>query len=327
MKRILNAIGNIIVTLVLVFAILVTVLVITSTKSEIGVPSLFGYAIMNVETDSMESEEGFFTGDLILLRMIEKEEANDLKVGDVITFWRYLANERYIETHRIIENIYENQYAYEVVDGIRIHNGKKCYVTKGDNTPGADFLAGGELDYATDNTIIGVWEGKSIPKLGAAIKFLRSQMGFMVCIVAPLALLFFYELYRFIVTMNEKKKETALAEVAASEEEIRQKAIAEYLEKQQAEQASADGASANREAEPAVSDDGKAAKEPQNPQNAADEKTPDAPDAPNTPDAPDAPNTPDTPDAPNTPDTPDAADEEAPAAEVPEDKTPTAETK
>ncbi len=286
MKKALNAIGNIFVTLVLIFAVLITVLVITSTKSEIGVPSLFGYAIMNVESNSMEGDRGFYTGDLIVIRLVDKEEANNLNIGDVITFKRYSNNVSYLETHRIVENVYESVNEREVVDGIRIHNGVRCYATKGDNTPAADFLGVGELDYATPNNIVGVWEGKAIPKLGSAIKFLKSQMGFMVCIVAPLALLFFYELYSFIVTMNEKRKATALAEVAASEEEIRQKAIAEFLAQQQAAQASADTA-------PAEGPDAEAGKENDGGENHA-EQPPKA--------------------------------EEQPAAEVPEDMTPPEKT-
>lgn len=238
MKKVLSVLGDIVVSLVLVFAVLITVMVISSTKSEAKVPSLFGYAIMNVETDSMEGPNGFYVGDLIVIRLVDEEEANNLSVGTVITFKRFYSGSQYIETHRIVKNTFEIYNEHEVVDGIRVHNGVKSYVTKGDNTPAVDYLASGELDYATKNTIIGVWEGKSIPKLGSAIKFLQSQMGFMVCIVAPLALLFFYQLYSFIVTMNEKKKEKALEEVAASQEEIRQKAIAEFMAQQQATQES-----------------------------------------------------------------------------------------
>lgn len=286
MKKALNVIGNVFVTLILIFAVLITVLVITSTKSEAGVPNLFGYALMNVESDSMESEQGFYTGDLIIIRLIDENEANNLNIGDVITFKRFLNNIPYLETHRIVENVYETVYKSEVKDGIRIHNGTKCYVTKGDNTPAVDFMQNGELDYATKNNVYGIWEGKRVPHLGAAIKFLKSQMGFMVCIIIPLALLFFYELYSFIVTMNEKRKATALAEVAASEEEIRQKAIAEFLAQQQAAQASADTA-------PAEGPDAEAGKENDGGENHA-EQPPKA--------------------------------EEQPAAEVPEDMTPPEKT-
>ena len=240
MKKFLNVLGNIFTVIILVFAITMTVMVITSVRSEDRVPNLFGYALMNVETDSMEAEGGFYVGDMIVVRMIDKDEANKLKVGDVITFRRVQDDQEYLETHRIVANDatvnpeYEARKA-EIVDGVYVHGGVSYYMTKGDNTPSVDVNpATAEIEYSHSGTIVGLWEGTRIPKLGAIMKFLQSQMGFMICIVIPIALFFIYELYVFIMTVTRKQKEKALEEVSGKEEELKQKAIAEFLAQQQA---------------------------------------------------------------------------------------------
>ena len=241
MKKALSILGDILTAVILIFAITITVMVISSVRSEDRVPNLFGYAIMNVETDSMESENGFNVGDLIIIRMLDEEEAKNLKVGDVITFKRYLNRQEYLETHRIVENTAKvnSEFAIhesEIKDGIWYHGGATYYITQGDNTPSIDFSPEtGGIEYAHSGNIVGIWEGKRIPVLGSIMKFLQSQMGFMICIVVPVALFFIYELYVFIVTISRKKKEEALAEISNKEEELKAKAVAEFLAQQQSE--------------------------------------------------------------------------------------------
>ena len=241
MKKALSVLGDILTAIILIFAITITVMVISSVRSEDRVPNLFGYAIMNVETDSMVGENGFNVGDLIVIRMLDEEEANNLKVGDVITFKRYLNRQEYLETHRIVANTPQvnSEYAIhegEIKDGIWYHGGETYYITQGDNTPSIDFSPEtGGIEYAHAGNIVGIWEGKTVPVLGKVMKFLQSQMGFMICIVVPVALFFIYELYVFIITISRKKKEEALAEISNKEEELKAKAVAEFLAQQQAE--------------------------------------------------------------------------------------------
>ncbi len=238
MKKVLNIVANVLITAVLIFSVVITATVILSTRNEDRIPSVFGYAIYAVQSDSMKSDKGFDLGDLIVIRLLDEEEASHLKVGDVITFRRYYEDKKYIETHRIIEMTESMRltnpmiHKEEIKDGVWIHGGSVNYVTRGDNTPNYDYQKNGNFDFATPNNIIGIWEGVAIPKLGTVMDFLQSQSGFLICIVIPLALFFFFELYRFIVTINAKNKEKALSEISATEEDIKQKAIAEFLAKQ-----------------------------------------------------------------------------------------------
>ena len=117
MKKVGKIIGNILITIVLIFSIIMTVAVISSTKNEARLPNLFGKAICNVLTDSMMSEEGFPEGSLIIVDLVTEEEAAKLKVGDVVTFYRNYENEVYLETHRIVADTYTTE-TENVIDGI-----------------------------------------------------------------------------------------------------------------------------------------------------------------------------------------------------------------
>ena len=76
-------------------------------------------------------------------------------------------------------------------------------------------------------------EDATVGGVGAVIGFLRSSLGFFLCVVLPLILFFLYELYNFIslITAERAKKKPVSAE---TEEEIKRRAIEEYLQQQAA---------------------------------------------------------------------------------------------
>ncbi len=219
-KKVARVVSNVLIVVVLIFAILLTVAVITSTRGDSQLPNLFGKALFNVETDSMKGENGFDPGSLIVVDLLNYDEANSLEVGDVITFKAYLEDSAvYLDTHRIVETL--------------DRDGSRYYTTKGDNTVVPDKFLASAYD------IVGVWTGTAIPHLGSVMKFLQSSMGFLICIVIPIAIFFVWQLYKFIALLMDRKREKAVAEIADAEDEIKKKAIAEYLAQQQAEQQSA----------------------------------------------------------------------------------------
>lgn len=236
MKKVGHILSNVLVALILVFSIVMTVAVLSTTKDESGLPNLFGKAIMNVETDSMLSENGFDAGSLIVVDLVNHDNDAEkvYKVGDVVTFWRFYEDQPYLETHRIVADTYTFA-KHEVVDGVWIHGGTPYYVTKGDNTPDVDMHQNMDIDYLDNARVVGVWTGIAIPHLGSVMSFLQSQLGFMLCVVIPTAIFFFFELFKFISALMENKKEKALAAVKDAEEEIKQKVVAEMLAKQEAE--------------------------------------------------------------------------------------------
>ena len=205
MKKVLRCIISVISWIVLVLALIMTVLAFSVDKSS-GIPNVFGLIPLTVESDSMSPT--FSKNDLIVDNEIDDITA--LKEGDVITFHTLINGNRAINTHRIIE--------------VHNANGNISFTTKGDNNGFKDSL---EV-YPAD--IIGRWSGIKIPVLGGAIGYLRTQQGFFICVIIPLVIFFLFELYKFITVIVEMKR----PKIDLDEEEIKRRAIEEYLSQQKA---------------------------------------------------------------------------------------------
>ena len=227
MKKALKITLSVLAWVLLIFALLITILVFTSDKNN-GVPSLFGRMPLTVESGSMEPT--FKEGDLIIAKEID--DINDLKVDDVISFWtnEIVEGENVINTHRIVE----------VVD----ENGTKSFKTKGDNNDQADTYI------VYPSKIIGKWRGTRLGGIGKVMKFLKTKTGFLVCILIPMAIFFLFELFKLIMVIIQMRQPAKLTET--DEEEIKKRAIEEYLAEQnklKAEQGTSETAPAQSEEE------------------------------------------------------------------------------
>lgn len=191
--------------IILIFALLITILVFSGEKNN-GVSTLFGYIPLTVESDSMLPT--FAKDDLIIVKEIDDISA--LQTGDVITFWTLIDGKKVKNTHRI-------------TDVINI-NGNLSFTTKGDNNDVKDSLN----VYPAD--LIGKWNNFKLNGFGKVMNFLKTKTGFFICIIIPMVLFFLFELYKLIVVIVEIKRPAA-AEI--DEEEIKRRAIAEYLAEQQ----------------------------------------------------------------------------------------------
>lgn len=205
MKKILNNIITVISWMILIFALIVTVIVFSSDRNN-GVPDLFGFVPLTVESDSMSPT--FVKDDLIIDKEID--DVYQLKDGDIITFWTLIDGHRVKNTHRII-----------CVNDI---DGNMNFSTKGDNNDINDSLNVYPVD------IIGKWTGIKLGGFGKVMNYLRTNTGFFVCIVIPMILFFLFELYKLIVVIVEVKRPSA---PQIDEEEIRKRAIEEYIAEQQ----------------------------------------------------------------------------------------------
>ena len=205
MKKALSIIVNVLAWIILIIALLVTVLVFSSSKNG-DTANLFGYIPLSVESDSMKPT--FKTGDLIIIK--EVDDLYGLEKGDVITYWTIIDGKRVKNTHRIAE--------------VNKNGSSVSFVTKGDNNDINDETE------VLPSDIIGKWGSVRLPGAGKAMDFLRTKKGFFICIVIPMILFFLFELYKFIVTLVEVRK-PGLTE--ADEEEIKKRAIEEYLAEQQ----------------------------------------------------------------------------------------------
>ena len=119
-------------------------------------------------------EPTIMTGDLIITKSYDGK--SELKEGDVIAFFAMEENTKIIKTHRI--------------KSVLTVNGMTSYVTKGDNNTGED------PQQVAPGDIISVWNGTRLPVLGTILTFLKTKVGFFICIILPLAAFFIYQLYK-----------------------------------------------------------------------------------------------------------------------------------
>lgn len=221
-KKVINVIVDVIVVIILLVSLITVILSITSRSS--GVPNLFGYAPLSVQSNSME--DTFSEGDLIISK-ISTDSADRFKEGDIVTFNQKIAGEDRLNTHRIVEVIKDEDIEY--------------YKTQGDN-PNTNPEPDEELKKPTD--ILAVYTGTKFPGIGNFFSFIRTQLGFFLVILLPMILFFVYEAIRVIMNIiaynKEKAAEEAAAAVANSEltEEQKQRAIEEYLAQQKLKQES-----------------------------------------------------------------------------------------
>lgn len=229
-KKVLSIVLNTLIWLFVIFSVLITVLVFSAQGSADGVPALFGKSLVTISSDSMKPV--YKTGDLVFMEKIGDEEKFNLEVGTIITFRAPvdLDNDDIsgdINTHRIVEVI--------DADG---NGDAENYITKGDAVGGTDNEGTNPYKVQPANVIGVCTEDGKIGGLGNVIKFLRSSIGFFLCIVLPLILFFLYELYNFVsIIVSERAKRAAEAAPApVDEEEIKRRAVEEYLAKQKNEE-------------------------------------------------------------------------------------------
>lgn len=160
--------------------LIITFLSVKNINNDAG-KGLFGYKFFVVLSDSMKPE--FQSGDIVVIKKID---ANELKVGDIITFYTHKGN---VVTHKII-------------DKTTIES-KEAFITQGINVEQAD-----EKPVYLDNVI-----GKytfSLPKAGYIFYFLKSPTGYYSLIFTPLMILVIINGVSFINTFKkykEKQKE------------------------------------------------------------------------------------------------------------------------
>lgn len=213
LKKAFNIFIDVIVILIMVVSILVVTLSLT-TKSA-GVPNIFGVAPLSVQSNSME--DTFTTGDL-LLSQVTNDPGETYEVGDIVTFPININGESVLNTHRIVEVIEDDNITY--------------YKTQGDNkntNPEPD------KDLQSASTIVAKYTGTKIPGIGNVLTFIRTQLGFFLCVLLPMIIFFVYEAIRVVMNIiaynNEKALNAAKETVQNSEltEEQKKKAIEEYL--------------------------------------------------------------------------------------------------
>ena len=164
-------------------------------------PDLFGTAPLAVTTDAMAGEEEgcFSDGALIFVKLLEEDEKESLKEGDVITF----RSEELFVTYRITE------------------------VVRGEDGSVHSFRAIGDKDAAdgvnvpltvSPENVIGVVTG-SVAGLGGFAMFLQTPVGVLVFVGIPVVAYLIYDISR-IALSNKRAKAAQGEKLREKDEEI-----------------------------------------------------------------------------------------------------------
>ncbi len=226
-KQVLNTIVNVILVIAIIIAVVCTYISFVTTSGN-GVPSILGLRLLSIQTNSMADTINY--GDLIIDTAVKAEE---VRKGDIITYWTIINGERVLNTHRV----------QEIYDG----GGFLIFETKGDANTSADPLTVHERE------LVGQYWFK-IPGVGKVFDYLQTPTGFLIVVVIPVLLFFLYQLVQFFRVLfeyqniknrlqyeQEREHSDSLAEAqkedaerkaqerAAMEAELREKLMAELM--------------------------------------------------------------------------------------------------
>lgn len=262
-------IENIVQVLIVVGCIVFSILMIANPGGVNKDYSKINVSYMPVLSESMSGT--FEKGDLIFGNKIEKDENGNpriLDIGEVAIFIVDDVNQSeyvFINTHRIAgyyyeykdadgkksgfadmlfaENVSDKETAYDFAVNMGWTEFKITgYVTSGDNK---EIYGDKELKIDSYvpllDQVLGTWNGEKWDNVGGVITWIQDPTHFFIVILVPLILLFGYNVWiviQYVIEVKtEKAKKLALEEAKAGgisleeEEEIKRKAVEEYMKK------------------------------------------------------------------------------------------------
>ena len=172
-QKIVNIVAIVICVLLIPILIMNCVLIIKDIVNPNEVPSIFGKTPLIVLTESMEPD--IKAGDLIVC---DKIEADDVDIGDVISFFDPEGNGSTIITHKV--------YDIEIDE----KTGDRSFRTYGINNNTKDFAP------VPEENLVGIWNGTRFWQLGRIVLFTQSIPGILICIFLPVGAFVAYELIK-----------------------------------------------------------------------------------------------------------------------------------
>ena len=169
-NKTLTIIGIVLCVILAPILIMNVTMIVKSFVNPDKVPTLGGYAPLIVLTDSMYPK--IESGDLI---MIKSAKAEDVQVGDVISFFDPDGNGTSVVTHRVKEIVNEG--------GLKFR-------TKGDANNAED------PSLVPAENLVGKWLEIRIKGAGNVAMFLQTTPGLIVCVAVPAILLIGIDLIR-----------------------------------------------------------------------------------------------------------------------------------
>ena len=201
MKKVLKTVLDVLIVALFLTAVVLLISGLTQQKS--GIPGAFGYSMASVQTNSMSGT--IEPGDMVIGKICD--ENTEFSVGDIITFRKAVDGKLITVTHRITD--------------VRIIDGNRFYETQGDNreldyegekdvcfTPDEGLRAAGDIVSKHVLTLKGV---------GRAVDFLKTPVGFIVCLVLPLLVYIIYEISVIVSAVVAYRKKQIIGEYLAAQ--------------------------------------------------------------------------------------------------------------
>ena len=229
-KKILDILVNVLIYVFLAICIVSVFLVLLAPKSDDGATEIFGYQLRLVETNSMGRGEDTSVlkydiksipkGSVVFIETVPDDEAeaakwyaNEIKVGDVLTFKYFYTGKQVVITHRVVDKYLDPEGRGYVI------------VLEGDNkSAGTEVLqqtiyTGGNGDEKPFDYVIGKVRGNSYV-LGVFIGAMKEPLSLLLLIILPCLAIIISEIVRIVKTLNEEKREKEREEKAKKDEEI-----------------------------------------------------------------------------------------------------------
>ena len=200
--KVMTVIGTVFCIILIPILIINVSLIVRSFTHPDEVPSVGCIFPMIVLTDSMYPQ--IHSGDLIICHT---EDPENIKVGDVISFFDPAGNGTSVVTHKVAQ--------------ITEKNGELAWVTRGIANNADDAMP------VPASKLVGVYQ-RRIPGLGNVVMFMQTTAGLVVCVVCPILLLVGWDVLRR--RKYEKTRQDDTAALMKELEELR------ALKAQQAEQ-------------------------------------------------------------------------------------------
>ncbi len=239
-KSVMNVLLDVVIVLFLVFAALTLVVSLSQKVEKPGsVSQIFGYTFRSVQSSSMEAydESGklidgaFRKGDIVICKVTGN--VNDTyEVGDTVLFQMPVTRNddgTYTECapYEALEYVYVTHSITEVVTS---DDGTLLYKTQGINEHSLP-----DLNYKDASEIKAVYTGTRLAGFGTFSDFVKSGLGFFLCIILPIAIFVIIQTIRVIRNFIAYKAQKVAIEGPAELTEEQKRLIAEeYLKQQKA---------------------------------------------------------------------------------------------
>lgn len=255
----LKIVGNVIFYAVIILLLIFSIMNIKAGSSNGGFPNIFGKGFLAVKTESMERDTGSGSGvpsyyddysigeikknDLVYEKVLNSKSINNLKVGDVITFFD--PSIKALNTHRIIriekdENNVVNRITCQGDYSVSLFG---VYdPVNGTPSTNQSLIDRGDIQIISDmSNVKGIVTGV---KSGAGKVILNIQQNWLWYFVLPVLVFLLIEIFMVVKNIMDLKgakqkaelasnKEVMMADLEAQKEEMRKQILAE-LKAQQA---------------------------------------------------------------------------------------------